>query len=123
MKPYKNGAINIIPLVDVVLVLLVIFMITAPASLHHESVNLPTSSGEAVLGQTEHAASLVLRQDLTLIFRDKPVTYATLPVCENATLYVDIQADESVAYKHIIHLLSQLKQKGYQRLRFVALAT
>src|SRR5512134_3285324 len=68
--------INIIPLVDVVLVLLLIFMLTAPMMYRGIDVNLPRASAKPTA--VEERLVLTVTKDRTLYLNDKPVPAATL---------------------------------------------
>ena len=68
--------INIIPLVDVTLVLLLIFMLTAPLMYRGIDVNLPKTSGKPTA--VEERLVLTLTKEQTVYLNDKPVPMATL---------------------------------------------
>src|SRR5713101_5249507 len=68
--------INIIPLVDVTLVLLLIFMLTAPLMYRGIDVNLPKTSGKPTV--TEERMVLTLTREQGIYLNDKPISAATL---------------------------------------------
>src|SRR5262247_3266085 len=68
--------INIIPLVDVTLVLLLIFMLTAPLMYRGIDVNLPKTSGKPTA--VEERMVLTLTKEQTVFLNDKPVALASL---------------------------------------------
>src|SRR5262244_2285747 len=68
--------INIIPLVDVTLVLLLIFMLTAPLMYRGIDVNLPKTSGKPTA--TEERMVLTLTKDQTIYLNDKQVPLSAL---------------------------------------------
>src|SRR5262244_3314237 len=68
--------INIIPLVDVTLVLLLIFMLTAPLMYRGIDVNLPKTSGKPTA--VEERMVLTLTKEQTIYLNDKPVPMASL---------------------------------------------
>src|SRR5256885_4499001 len=68
--------INIIPLVDVVLVLLLIFMLTAPMMYRGIDVNLPKAASKPTA--VEERMILTVTKDRTLYLNDKPIALATL---------------------------------------------
>src|SRR5918912_2918727 len=68
--------INIIPLVDVVLVLLLIFMLTAPMMYRGIDVNLPKAAAKPTA--VEERMILTVTKDRTLYLNDKPVSLAAL---------------------------------------------
>src|SRR5262245_66597489 len=68
--------INIIPLVDVILVLLLIFMLTAPLMHRGIDVNLPRSAAKPTA--VEERMVLTLTKDQTVFLNDKPIAIAAL---------------------------------------------
>src|ERR1700726_3828963 len=68
--------INIIPLVDVVLVLLLIFMLTAPLMYRGIDVNLPKTSGKPTV--TEERMELTLTREQQLYLNGKPLPLGSL---------------------------------------------
>ena len=61
--------INVIPLVDVVLVLLVIFMVTAPMLHRGLDVNLPTSAANSI--KAEERLVVTIKKDRSLFWKEK----------------------------------------------------
>ncbi|MGH7342504.1 MAG: ExbD/TolR family protein, partial [Candidatus Rokuibacteriota bacterium] len=94
--------INIIPLVDVVLVLLLIFMLTAPMMYRGIDVNLPKAAAKPTA--VEERMILTVTKDRTLYLNEKPVSLATLETQlrdvfkgrTDRTLY--LKADAGLAY-------------------------
>src|SRR5216110_4108299 len=68
--------INIIPLVDVVLVLLLIFMLTAPLMYRGIDVNLPKTAGKPTV--TEERMELTLTKDQQIYLNGKPLALGSL---------------------------------------------
>lgn len=113
--------INIVPLVDVMLVLLIIFMVTAPLSIGGINVALPNSKAKSVSVEQER---IVLTIDATGgFFLDKvqikaPDLEAKLRAIyelrEKKDLY--IRADKSVNYGKVVDAMSAAKLAGVQKL-------
>jgi biopolymer transport protein TolR len=115
--------INVVPLVDVVLVLLVIFMVTAPLMLRGIDIELPKSSvntikpeermmltvsrDRAVYFDKERVARVSLDEKLTRIAREKP----------DVTLY--LRADRDVPYGAVVEVMDAVKRAGIDRLGMV----
>jgi biopolymer transport protein TolR len=116
--------INVTPLVDVMLVLLVIFMVTAPILQQGVSVDLPHVKAGAlaadevqlVVSVTEDGAlflndtalsSAALRDKLAAILRDQPAKQ------------VFLRADEAARYGTVMEVLAALRGAGVQRLGMV----
>src|SRR5499426_2438143 len=98
--------INIIPLVDVTLVLLLIFMLTAPLMHRGIDVNLPRSAGKPTA--VEERMVLTLTKDQTVFLNDKPVPLNTLDSRlhdlmkdrSDKTLY--LKADQGLQYGFVV---------------------
>lgn len=115
--------INVVPLVDVVLVLLIIFMITAPLMLRGIDIDLPKSSvntikpedrvvvtvarDRAVYLDKERVARVMLDDRLIKLARDKP----------DVTLY--LRADRDVPYGAVVEVMDAVKRAGIDKLGMV----
>ena len=113
--------INIIPLVDVMLVLLIIFMVAAPLSIAGINVNLPTSKarGSRI---SEDRIVLSISQKGDYYFEKLKVPTAALPekmkaifeFRQNKELY--IRADRGVKYGRVVDAMSAAKMAGVSRM-------
>jgi|SRR5579883_35085 biopolymer transport protein ExbD len=121
--------INVTPLVDVMLVLLIIFMITAPLAAHKIKVELPIASLEK---PPEEVASqpitLTIKATGDLYWNDDPVTEATmqaqLRVAAQRTPQPELQirADRDTEYQLISTIMSDAKNAGMVKLGFITQA-
>ncbi|MGH7323810.1 MAG: biopolymer transporter ExbD [Candidatus Rokuibacteriota bacterium] len=115
--------INIIPLVDVVLVLLLIFMLTAPMMYRGIDVNLPRASSRPTA--VEERMVLTVTKEQGLFLNDRRVTAAGLePALRNAfkdrrdkTLY--LKADAGLSYGAVIETMDRVRRAGIERLGMV----
>ncbi len=115
--------INIIPLVDVVLVLLLIFMLTAPMMYRGIDVNLPRAAAKPTA--VEERMVLTVTKDRALYLNDKRVGPAGLDAQLRAafqgrtdkTLY--LKADAGLAYGAVIETMDQVRRAGIERLGMV----
>jgi biopolymer transport protein TolR len=115
--------INIIPLVDVVLVLLLIFMLTAPMMYRGIDVNLPRAAAKPTA--VEERMVLTLTKERTLYLNDKRIAAGTLDTSLRAafanrtdkTLY--LKADSGLAYGAVIEMMDQVRRAGIERLGMV----
>src|SRR5438132_4341556 len=104
--------INIVPLVDVVLVLLLIFMLTAPMMYRGIDVNLPKSGGKPTA--VEERVVLTLTKDRGFYLNDRPVATGGLEaqlrsVFQNRTdkvLY--LKADAGLAYGQVVETMDRV---------------
>jgi biopolymer transport protein TolR len=115
--------INIIPLVDVVLVLLLIFMLTAPMMYRGIDVNLPKTASRPTA--VEERMVLTVTKDRTLYLNEKPVSLATLETQlrdafkgrTDKTLY--LKADAGLAYGAVVETMDRVRRAGIERLGMV----
>lgn len=116
--------INVVPLVDVMLVLLVIFIITAPLLTHSVKVDLPKASSNPNITKPEHI-EFGLRDDATLYWNGEPVTADQLPprftasVQQDPNVELHIRADKRVHYEHVARVMSIAAKAGLVRIGFV----
>ncbi len=112
--------INVTPLVDVVLVLLIIFMVTANFIVRETmEVDLPRAAngGESVQG----LLSVVLDKHGTVYLDGTPVQETQLrervraSVNENAETRALISADQAIPYGRVMHLIDTVKGEGVSR--------
>src|SRR5436853_3050774 len=104
--------INIIPFVDVVLVLLLIFMLTAPMMYRGIDVNLPKAASRPTA--VEERMILTVTKDRTLYLNEKPVSLATLETQlrdsfkgrTDKTLY--LKADAGLAYGAVVETMDRV---------------
>ena len=115
--------INIIPLVDVILVLLLIFMLTAPMMYRGIDVNLPKASSRPTA--VEERLILTVTKDRTLYLNEKPVPLASLETQlretfkgrTDRTLY--LKADAGLAYGTVVETMDRVRRAGIERLGMV----
>jgi len=117
--------INITPMVDVMLVLLVIFMVTAPLLVAGVRVDLPRSAAPK-LSQVQKPIIVTLAADGRLFIGDDSADRdgfearltALRPKEGDATVYV--KADRAIAYGQVLELLGRIGQAGYQRISLLS---
>ena len=116
--------INVTPMVDVMLVLLIVFMVSAPLLQQGVEVNLPKADSGS-LPQSEDPIVLTIRGNQTLELDQKPVSKSTL--FEKLTalsiakpnLQVLVEADQSVSYGVVAKVMAQLKKAKISRVGLV----
>ena len=118
--------INVTPLVDVMLVLLIIFMITAPLMSHSVTIDLPIANPNAKTPDPKTPPiDLAIKLDGNLYFNDQPVTDAEL----RAKLLVEaqlspqpqlqIRADREVQFMVVKKIISDAKASGMVHVAFM----
>ncbi len=124
----RNGTtisqINVTPLVDVMLVLLVIFMVTAPIIQQGVQVNLPQAKAGAIPGKEEQLVVTIARNG-KIFLNDNPMTLAELgkklraihQLQQGKELY--LRADQDVRYGIVMKTIAEIKQAGIEKLGMV----
>jgi biopolymer transport protein TolR len=115
--------INIIPLVDVVLVLLLIFMLTAPMMYRGIDVNLPRASSRPTA--VEERMVLTVTKDQALFLNDRRLTPTGLEGAlrdafrdrTDKTLY--LKADAALPYGSVVETMDRVRRAGIERLGMV----
>jgi len=116
--------INVTPLVDVMLVLLVIFMVTAPILQQGVSINLPKVKAAALTGEEQQLVVAVTRNGQVYL-NDTPTTVAELGPKLQAILtlrpdrQVFVRADQNVRYGDVMRVVATIKGAGVERLGMV----
>ena len=116
--------INIVPLVDVMLVLLIIFMVTAPLLTQGVDVNLPQANAKALRSDEER---LVITVDMnSRIFVGKqPVEFNRLNdtlraiVARRTDRQVYFRADRAVPYGFVVKVIAEVRNAGVEKLGMV----
>jgi biopolymer transport protein ExbD/biopolymer transport protein TolR len=116
--------INMTPLIDVMLVLLVIFMITAPLMTSSLKLDLPKAEGAK---PTDAALFVTLAIDPQgrVFWGDEPVSIDTLRLrvreaaVRNPATEVQLRADKSVTYGRVAELIGVVQDGGLSRVGFV----
>ena len=117
--------INMTPLIDVMLVLLVIFIITAPLLASSIRLDLPKTDA-AVPSDAPKFVLLVVDKTGQVFLDDKPVAQAELArrlvvvAGHNPDTEVQLRADEAVPYGRVVEVLGTAQKAGLSRIGFVA---
>jgi biopolymer transport protein TolR len=115
--------INITPLVDVVLVLLIIFMVTAPVLQSGIDVSVPKT--HTVKAITEQRLVLTIDRDQNVFLGDKPVNLSQLPTLlhqpntDPAHQIIYLRADERVPFGAFASVMDAVKQAGITNISIV----
>jgi biopolymer transport protein TolR len=118
--------INVTPFVDVMLVLLIIFMVTAPMMVQGVDVDLPVATA-APLTAGEDNLIISIDNDLKVYINNQEVSVAFLSeklgaVLENMdTNTVYLKADKQVPYGVVVNVMSRIKKAGVQSLGMITL--
>jgi biopolymer transport protein TolR len=116
--------INVTPMVDVMLVLLIVFMVSAPLLQQGIEVNLPKADSGS-LPQTNEPVVLTIHENQSLELDQKPMNKIALfqklasLVIAKPDLQVLVQADQSVNYGTVAKIMAQLKKAKINRVGLV----
>jgi len=112
--------INVTPLVDVMLVLLIIMMLVAPMLQQGVSVRLPSAVNTADKPETAEQTVVAVAKDGSMYLNAKPVQEAEMTQKVNEILEnkkektVVIRADEEALYSAVMTAMDQLRQAGVE---------
>ncbi len=121
---HAKAEINVVPLVDVMLVLLVIFIITAPLLTHSVKIDLPKASSNPNITKSEHV-ELAVREDGSLYWNGVIITQHMLTerfvmeAKKEPQPELHIRADRLVPYEKVAQVMSAAAKTGLLRIGFV----
>jgi len=116
--------INVTPLVDVMLVLLIIFMVTAPMLTQGVDVNLPKASSKALRGDEERLIITVDANSRVFVGK-QPVEFNRLEgvlreiVARRTDRQVFFRADRAVPYGFVVKVIAEARNSGIEKLGMV----
>jgi biopolymer transport protein ExbD len=119
-----NAEINMIPLIDVMLVLLVIFIISAPLMTHAVKVDLPVATSQLNEVKPE-TINLSIKADGSVFWNAESVTAAAWQARMGAAAQktpqpeIHLRADGELAYKHVAQIMADAARAGLTKLGFV----
>ncbi len=116
--------INVTPLVDVMLVLLIIFMVTAPMLTQGVDVNLPQANAKAMRADEERLVITVDANSRIFIGR-QPVEFNRMSrtlkaiVSQRTDRQVFFRADRAVPYGFVVKVIAEARNAGIEKLGMV----
>ena len=118
--------INVTPLVDVMLVLLIIFMITAPLMAHKVKVVLPEATLTDNVDKADRPVTIAIKENGDIYLNDESVDMDTLrsklavEAQKKPQPQVDVRADATTRYRIVQSAVKTAKEVGIRRVGFVA---
>lgn len=122
-----NAEINVTPFVDVMLVLLIVFMITAPLLVRGEDVNMPdTVSGPIQTNPNDDPLSITILENGDVFIQSSKVEnieslgpQIRAIIGEGYEKPIYVRGDENTSYGRIMEVTAQIKAAGYTRVSFL----
>jgi biopolymer transport protein TolR len=116
--------INVTPLVDVMLVLLIIFIVTAPMLVQGLNVELPRAAGTVLPQKEAEPIVLTLTRDRLILIGDVPVHPTLLPqrlapLLAGKPRPVYLKADRDLPYGFVVEVLTSLNAMGVEEIGMV----
>jgi biopolymer transport protein TolR len=115
--------INVTPLVDVMLVLLIIFMVTAPMLQQGFDVKLPQEREGGNLDPSQERLVITLAKNERMYLNDRRIDFAeleqTLRQASSTTSEVFLRADQDIPYGLVVKMMAAIKQAGIERIGIV----
>ncbi|WBF69190.1 ExbD/TolR family protein [Desulfovibrio subterraneus] len=117
--------INVTPFVDVMLVLLIIFMVTAPLMTQGLEVDLPQTQTVEVLPTDSEHLVMTIRRDGAMFLDEYPVTFDDLEghiirLVKEQNKQLFLRADREVPYGVVVQAMGHIKAAGIANLGVVA---
>jgi biopolymer transport protein TolR len=117
--------INVTPMVDVMLVLLIIFMVTSPMLIAGVDVDLPSAAASTISGSFD-PLTVSIKKDGTLYLMETEVEQENLVEKlnavskENKEIRIFVKGDKDVAYGHIVQVMANIRQAGFTKVSLVS---
>ncbi|MEN3166209.1 TonB system transport protein ExbD [Gluconobacter sp. OJB] len=125
-SPYEASEINVTPFIDVMLVLLVIFMVTAPLTTVNVPVDLPSST-EKPAPRPDIPVFLTIKADHGLVLGEEDIIKGNLASAlqivtkGNKDERIFLRADKTLDYGTLMGVMDQLRSAGYLKIALVNL--
>ena len=116
--------INMTPLIDVMLVLLIIFIITLPVITHSVQIDLPKVSNQPSNSKPE-VITLSVNKDGDIFWNDSPINkeQLTKQLQENSKNHpqaeIHIRGDKKTEYENMIMIMNAVQQAGLTKIGFI----
>src|SRR6201991_1381084 len=117
--------INVTPMVDVMLVLLIIFMVTAPLMTSGVSVDLPKTSAQPLNSDSE-PLTVSIKADGTIFLQDQSIDLGDLVgklqaiAQNNPDRRIFVRGDKDLAYGRIMEVMGTITQGGFNKVALLA---
>jgi biopolymer transport protein ExbD len=119
-----NSDINMVPLIDVMLVLLIVFMITAPLLTHSVKIDLPQAASQPTV-EKPATVTLAIDADGKMFWNNQALDDAALPgrLAETAAKSpqpeLHLRADQNTRYQKLAEVMSLARTAGIEKMGFI----
>ncbi|CCQ73315.1 protein TolR [Magnetospira sp. QH-2] len=116
--------INVTPMVDVMLVLLVVFMVTAPLLTVGVKVDLPEAQAKVIEGDDE-PLTLTVKADGSVFLQEAPIDLANLAprliaiTGANPDARIFVRGDKTIPYGRVMEVMGAINEAGFRRAALV----
>lgn len=115
--------INITPMVDVMLVLLVVFIVSAPLLMHAVNINLPKASAEPVVQETEHRQLNITKAGEIYMDSEKlslaQLDFQLLIIANQPKTSLEVYADTKVEYGAVAEVMAAIQRAKVTQFSFI----
>lgn len=125
LGPAPLSEINVTPLVDVMLVLLIVFMVSAPMMTVAVKVDLPTNNAKP-LAQKKPPVTISMNEEGKIFIGEKEVGVdALIPALRSATQSdmesrISVRADKTLSYGRVIETMGLISDAGFSKVALVS---
>lgn len=118
--------INVTPFVDVMLVLLIVFMVSAPLLTAGVAVDLPQSEASALKNEDDSPIEITIQKDGTLYVAEQEITRERLlPFLKNVygrdlERRIYIRADQGLEYGMVMDVLGSINREGFSKVALIS---
>lgn len=122
----ENNEVNVVPFIDVMLVLLIIFMVAAPLATVDVNIDLPVSNATPAQ-RPDQPIYLTVQPDLTVNLGNDPIPAGGLQAALDLATGGDrekrifLRADKVVAYGDLMETMNELRRSGYLKIALMGL--
>lgn len=124
--PRPMAEINVTPMVDVMLVLLIIFMVAAPLLTAGVPIDLPDSKAKAISDEDNKPLEVTLKKDGkifvgdTEVTEERVVTILTSMTEDNPNRRIYIRADKGLDYGKVMSVLGNINGAGFNKVALIS---
>lgn len=120
-----SSEINVTPLVDVMLVLLIIFMVTSPMLVAGVNVDLPETKSSPISGQDEPLVISITKEGELFLFETKiarsELKNKLLAITkEKKDSRIFVRGDKNIAYGEVVSLMAEIYSAGFTKVALIS---